>query len=41
LQIRVGRFDSGPRLQISLLKLTNQPRKGLFVVCLTRLFSIF
>ena len=31
LQIRVGRFDSGPRLQISRLKLTRQPRKGLFV----------
>ena len=32
LQIRVGRFDSGPRLQISIQKLTRQPRKGLFCV---------
>ena len=31
LQIRVGRFDSGPRLQISLLKLSRLPREGLFV----------
>ncbi len=32
LQIRLAQFDSGSRLQISLVKSTNEPRKGLFVL---------
>ena len=32
LQIRLAQFDSGSRLQISLVNSTSKPRQGLFVL---------